>query len=147
MTDDQKSQIAARLTDGAGIADIQRLINEEFKIHMTYMDVRFLMDDLNLDLAPPPPPEPEATENQPDDQPAANAELVDGVSVEVDRITHPGAAVSGTVTFSDGKGAKWHVDPHGRLGLDPDEEGYQPSPEDVQEFQMELQKQMQGPEA
>ncbi len=51
LTNEQKSQIAERLADGAGIADIQRIIVDEFKIPMTYMEVRFLMDDLDLDLA------------------------------------------------------------------------------------------------
>ena len=144
LTNEQKSQIAERLADGAGIADIQRLIVDEYKIPMTYMEVRFLMDDLNLDLAPPPAPEPDADalEAQP-----AEAELVgDGsVSVEMDKIKRPGAALSGSVTFSDGVKANWTVDPYGRLGLDSDNPGYQPSPEDIEAFQLELQRQMQGP--
>ncbi|MDQ8188313.1 hypothetical protein [Pelagicoccus sp. SDUM812002] len=148
LTKEQKSQIAERLADGAGIADIQRLIVDEYKIPMTYMEVRFLMDDLNLDLAAPPEPEPEpevdaeSLEAQP-----AEAELVgDGsVSVEMDKIKRPGAALSGNVTFSDGVTANWTVDPYGRLGLDSDRPDYQPSPEDIEAFQLELQRQMQGP--
>lgn len=152
LTEDQKKQIAARLAEGAGISDIQRLINDDFKIHMTYMDVRFLMDDLDLDLAPEPEPEPEPEEEK---EVSAEAELVDdghpppggAVSVEIDTIKRPGAAVSGSVVFSDGAKAAWYVDQMGRLGLDPQQEGYQPSPEDIQEFQMELQRQIQGPGA
>lgn len=148
LTNEQKSQVAERLANGAGIADIQRLIVDEFKINMTYMEVRFLMDDLDLDLAPPPVPEPEleAEADTIADALPAEAELVGGeVSVEMDKIKRPGAALSGTVTFSDGVSAKWYVDPYGRLGLDTDQEGYQPSPEDIETFQLELQRQMQGP--
>lgn len=146
MTDDQKKQISVQLAEGASIADIQRLINDDFKIHMTYMDVRFLMDDLNLDLAPPP--EPEAEDEAETVEPShTEATHTGGAQVEVDRIMRPGAAVSGTVTFSDGQGAIWYVSPEGQLGLDPNTEGYQPSPEDVQAFQSELRSQMQGPGA
>ncbi|MDQ8180685.1 hypothetical protein [Pelagicoccus sp. SDUM812005] len=149
LSNEQKSQIAQQLADGASIADIQRLIVDDYKIPMTYMEVRFLMDDLNLDLAPPPEPEPdaEADADSLEAQPA-EAELVGGdgsVSVEMDKIKRPGAALSGSVTFSDGVSANWTVDPYGRLGLDCAQEGYQPSPEDIEAFQLELQRQMQGP--
>ena len=33
-----------------GLSDIQKKINDDFGIVMTYMDVRFLVDDLDLDL-------------------------------------------------------------------------------------------------
>lgn len=150
LTNEQKSQIAERLAEGASIADIQRTIVDEFKIPMTYMEVRFLMDDLNLDLAPEPEPEPEPEEQTDPNLEAipAEAELVGGggsVSVEMDKIKRPGAALSGSVTFSDGVTAQWTVDPYGRLGLDSDQEGYQPSPENIEAFQLELQRQMQGP--
>ena len=32
------------------MSDIQKKINDDFGIVMTYMDVRFLVDDLDLDL-------------------------------------------------------------------------------------------------
>lgn len=152
LTNEQKSQIASLLKDGAGIAEVQKLVNDEFKIHMTYMEVRFLIDDLDLDLAvPEPEPKAETPEAAPSDEATeaipAEAELVGGgkVSVELDKIKRPGAALSGSVTFSDGVKSKWFVDSYGRLGLDSDQEGYQPSQDDIEAFQLELQKQMQGP--
>ncbi|MBK1875556.1 hypothetical protein [Pelagicoccus mobilis] len=147
LSNEQKSQVAKILSEGASIADVQRLIVDEFKVPMTYMEVRFLMDDLNLELAPEPEPEPEEEEaGQDAEATPAEAELVgDGsVSVEIDKIKRPGAALSGTVTFSDGVSATWTVDPYGRLGLDPEQEEYQPSPEDIEAFQLELQRQMQS---
>lgn len=144
LSTEQKNQVAARLADGASISDIQRLIVDDFKIHMTYMEVRFLMDDLNLDLAPPPEPQVAAEDIE---AIPAEAELVGGaVTVEIDKIKRPGAALSGDVTFSDGIKAKWYVDPHGRLGLDSSQEDYQPSPEDIENFQLELQRLIQGPQ-
>ncbi len=151
LSDEQKQTIAQLLADGAGIADIQRLITDEFKISITYMDTRFLIDDLNFELQvkePEPTPEPaeDAAATEADNAIGEATPIGDGsVSVEVDKLTVPGTAVSGTVTFSDGVSAKWYVDPTGRLGLDPETEGYQPTPEDIEAFQLELQKQMQGP--
>jgi hypothetical protein len=49
-SDDQKRQIAGWVNEGMGLSDIQKKINDDFGIVMTYMDVRFLVDDLNLDL-------------------------------------------------------------------------------------------------
>jgi len=153
LTAEQKTIVAEKLAAGEGIAEVQRLINDSFKLPMTYMEVRFLLDDLDLELAAPAPePEPpeEAGESGEPSAPAepvdANAELLgQGVTLEVDRIKRPGAAMSGTVSFSDGVSAKWYVDPYGRLGLEADQEGYQPSQEDIEAFQLELQKQMRGP--
>ncbi|MBL6827592.1 MAG: hypothetical protein ISQ76_03930, partial [Opitutales bacterium] len=49
-SDDQKRQIASWVNEGMGLSDIQKKINDDFGIVMTYMDVRFLVDDLNLEL-------------------------------------------------------------------------------------------------
>ncbi len=156
LSDEQKQTIAQRLADGASISDIQRLITDEFEVHATFMETRFLIDDLDLDLKEPEQPAaPEVaadSQSNPDasvldssgEQAAASNDSPGGVSVEIDSIKRPGAALSGSVTFRDGVSAKWYVDPMGRLGLDPDQEGYQPSPEDIEVFQVELQNKMQG---
>ena len=47
---DQKREISGWVADGMGLSDIQKKINTDFGIVMTYMDVRFLVDDLNLTL-------------------------------------------------------------------------------------------------
>jgi hypothetical protein len=58
----------------------------------------------------------------------------------MDRVMQAGALASGTLTFSDGVSAKWMLDQVGRLGLSSvSTPGYQPSPEDIQAFQLELQ--------
>ena len=61
-----------------------------------------------------------------------------GVSVAVDRVTAPGSVASGTVTFSDGVSASWHLDQLGRLALNAGRAGYTPSQQDVQALQREL---------
>ena len=47
---EQKQLVAEWVKEGMGLSDIQRKINDDFGIVMTYIDVRFLVDDLNLDL-------------------------------------------------------------------------------------------------
>jgi hypothetical protein len=65
-----------------------------------------------------------------------------GVSVTVDHIAKPGTVVSGKVTFSDGQTADWYLDQTGRLGVVPKTAGYNPSPPDVQDFQLALQQEV-----
>lgn len=66
-----------------------------------------------------------------------------GVSVTVDAITRPGALASGSVTFSDAQKAQWYLDQTGRFGMVPPQRGYRPSQEDLQEFQMLLDRELQ----
>ena len=148
-SDSQKREIALWVNEGLGLSEIQKRINEDFGIVMTYMDVRFLVDDLNLDLVDLEEEEPEEEEDSESgvsdvsesDDPLAND---GGVSVELDPVTPPGAMASGSVTFSDGQHKKWTLDQFGRLGLSGGEEGYKPSDDDVIEFQKQLDAALRG---
>lgn len=148
VDDSQKSLIKQWIEEGADIAQIQKRMNEEWQASLTYMETRFLIDDLELELKDKPK-EVSAAETDITKQPPQNsAELDDdvethgGVSVTVDALTRPGAAISGDVTFSDGKTIPWQLDPYGRLGLIPEDKDYRPPQEDMQAFQMELQKEL-----
>ncbi|WP_269536951.1 hypothetical protein [Cerasicoccus fimbriatus] len=148
LTDEQKQQVSQWVAAGEGLAEIQRKLESEFGAQMTYMEVRFLVDDLELDLVDKNAPKADldATAN---DKPAVDAEasLVDDgpsgsgqVKVEVDPVQRPGAMVSGTVTFSDGESMGWQVDQMGQLGLIPGPTpGYRPSEDDIMEFQTALE--------
>jgi hypothetical protein len=50
LTPEQKQAVAAWAAAGDSLAVIQKKLSEQFKISMTYMDVRFLVDDLGLEL-------------------------------------------------------------------------------------------------
>jgi len=144
---EQKKEIAIWVADGIGLSDIQKKINNDFGIVMTYMDVRFLVDDLDLTLVDVEEPEPkkdaEGDENAP---PTAedSLESTGGVSVELDTVNPPGAMASGSVIFSDGQSKKWTLDQYGRLGLAGGDEQYKPSDEDVVEFQKQLDTALRG---
>ena len=60
LDDRQKDAVRQWAADGAGLSEIQRRIKDEFGISMTYMDVRFLM--LDIDAAVKDKPEPKARE-------------------------------------------------------------------------------------
>jgi len=162
LTDEQRAAVSKWIGEGSKLSEIQTRLAKEFGLRLTYMEVRFLMDDLKLQPkdqeqpAVPPAPAPSPAAARPDSKVAPSAEDdVDpfheameetqgapsggNVSVKVDQITRPGALVSGKVTFSDGKKADWYLDQTGRLGLSPEEPGYRPAPADVSMFQLQLQ--------
>jgi hypothetical protein len=148
LDDAQKQKVREWIEAGLSLSDIQNKLSAELEIRMTYMEVRFLVDDLGVKLKDKPvesaPPEfkpsPAASEGK--EKPAQATKepgRAGGVTVVVDQVMRPGALVSGKVTFSDGKTADWYLDQMGRLGLVPKEKDYKPSQEDVMEFQTELQ--------
>lgn len=157
LDDAQKAKVSEWIEQGLKLSEIQTRLNSDFGLRLTYMDVRFLIDDLKLrvkDVEPPKPPTPVPplpTAGAPG--PAGGAPAQDlvpepeeggggGVSVTVDHVARPGALVSGKVTFSDGKNAEWYLDQQGRLGLAAAEKGYRPSQQDVMDFQAELQSEL-----
>ncbi|MEI8088592.1 MAG: hypothetical protein WCG63_03270 [Opitutaceae bacterium] len=74
LTPAQKTTVATWIADGANLSAVQKKLREEFKISMTYMDVRFLVDDLNLTLKDPAPKVDASDVTQAPAAPAATAE-------------------------------------------------------------------------
>ena len=151
LTEEQKQQVTHWVQEGASLAEVQKRLGAEFALSLTYMEARFLLDDLNLtvkdapkapaasaDLSKPAGAAPVA----PDPLGGAAKPAAGGVRVVVDKVVRPGSVVSGTVAFSDGQSADWYLDQAGRLGLVPKVKGYQPKPADVQEFQYALQDEL-----
>lgn len=50
LTPEQKQAVATWVAAGDNLSTIQKKLIEQYKVSMTYMDVRFLVDDLNLAL-------------------------------------------------------------------------------------------------
>jgi len=142
LNDEQRQRVTAWILEGAKLSEIQTRLNQEFGLKLTYMETRFLVDDLKLTPKDPEPPKTEKVPVPEAKKPAETPKL-GGVSVTVDQIARPGAIVSGKVTFSDGQKAEWYLDQSGRLGVIPGQPGYKPSAADVQEFQTSLQEQLQ----
>jgi hypothetical protein len=158
LTEEQRRQVAVWISQGAKLGEIQDRLAAEFGLKLTYMDTRFLVDDLKLVPKDPErpkvvelagavktPPTPPTTPLAPAEAaPLEDAPLPGGgrVAVTVDQITRPGSIVSGKVTFSDGQIADWYLDQMGRLGVVPKQQGYKPSAADVQDFQIALQQEV-----
>ena len=152
LDDIQRQAVGKWIAEGAKLSEIQNRLLKDFGVKCTYMEVRFLVDDLKLTPKDPEPPKPVVP---PAAAPAATkpaaglpalspepAPLPGGVTVSVDQITKPGAMISGKATFSDGQIADWYLDQTGRLGVVPKTAGYKPSAADVQDFQLALQQEV-----
>lgn len=163
ITDEQKNKITEWVRQGEDLSHIQSLLKDELNINITYVETRFLLADLGLEPGDETEEEQEVTaeveessspaeepsspvdeaDKPADDIPPPVDQEIDGggnVTVTVDGLMKPGAVISGKVTFSDGEAASWLIDQMGQLRLDPETENYRPSAEDIQKFQMELQK-------
>jgi hypothetical protein len=157
LDEGQRKRVAEWIADGLKLSEIQNRVASELGLQLTYMEIRLLVDDLKLvpkDVEPakstpvlpasghkPLPPEQLASQ---DARAAEQAEpaAAGGLSLTVDQIARPGAAVSGKVSFSDSNKADWYIDQTGRLGLVPQNAGYRPSAADVQQFQMALESEL-----
>jgi hypothetical protein len=50
LTPEQKQAVVSWVAAGDNLSAIQKKLSEQFQVSMTYRDVRFLVDDLNLEL-------------------------------------------------------------------------------------------------
>ncbi len=148
LTEPQRGKVAEWIEAGAKLSEIQNRLQSELGLKLTYMEVRFLVDDLKLTPKDPEPPKvvaaPEPVKKAVDPLPLPDEALptLGGVSLTVDHIAKPGTIVSGKVTFSDGQTADWYLDQTGRLGVAPTISGYKPTAADVKEFQIALQNEL-----
>ena len=108
LTEEQKKLVAAWVTNGASLAEVQKRLKEECAMTVTYMDVRFLVDDLQLQLEEQPR-QSEAVDRlaaaKQEGESARSEPASGGVRVTMDSITKPQSMASGKVTFSDGETA------------------------------------------
>lgn len=153
LTEEQKAQVRKWLEQGLQLPEIQSRLESEFGVRTTYMDVKLLVSDLQV---LPKDPEPLDRQNKKPAQAAPAKGAQEGknateeqdkpgrgrLSVTMDEIAKPGAVVSGSVTFSDGKKANWYVDEYGRLGIATAERGYRPTEADMREFQIALEQEL-----
>ncbi|MFZ2654788.1 MAG: hypothetical protein WAX69_07705 [Victivallales bacterium] len=158
--DEVKKIVYESLQQGLSLSDIQKILHDKGEI-ITFLDLRLLASELeNLDWkklagekdTPPPEAKKEeavtdksakpVSEDEEDVISGDKGEWSGGTKIELSKITRPGVALSGNVTFASGVKADWFVDQMGRLGLE--KTTGKPTPEDIKGFQEELQKQLQG---
>jgi hypothetical protein len=155
LDEGQRRKVAEWIEQGLKLSEIQGKLAADLDVRMTYMEVRFLIDDLKLrpkdilpvatlaigaekQTAPAQSPGTSPAPSPSETQPGAGGK----VSVTVDQLARAGALVSGKVTFTDGQSAEWYLDQTGRLGLAPMAAGYRPPQADIAEFQRQLQEEL-----
>ena len=139
--EEQKRFIAEKLNEGLTLSDVQKLLAEEHDVNLTYLDLRLIASELEVDWdkQEPAKPKTEATQEtliQPE------PEQTSGTEVTISKVARPDAAMSGSVRFASGAEAEWFVDHMGRLGLAPQAGSAKPTEQDIREFQEELQRQL-----
>ena len=152
LDEGQKKKVTGWIAEGLKLSDIQKRIETEFGLRLTYLEARLLMNELQLSpkdqevkAAPVTSKTLDTKTTGPAPVPgdAAAAPIGGRVSVTVDNVTRPGALVSGKVSFTDGQSADWFLDQMGRLGFAPKQQGYRPPEADLEVFQAELQSELQ----
>lgn len=56
LSPEQKKAVSSWTAAGASISDVQKRLRDEFKLSLTYIDTRFLIDDLGLVIKTAPKP-------------------------------------------------------------------------------------------
>ena len=142
-----KKFMAEKIAEKISLSEIQSMVNEKFNTKMTFMDIRILASELELDWRRREEEEKAAeTEKEAEKEESTtnsdteNAENTPGkTTVELNKIVRPGALASGSVHFASGVYAEWYIDNNGRLGLDK-VKGGKPTEQDIDDFQVEMQK-------
>lgn len=137
ISPEQLDMVRTWAAQGIDLNGIQKNLVSECGLHLTFMDVRFLLLDNGIEIAtttePTPAPAPE-TEPEPA---AEKAPAADGAPVvTLDELYLPGALVSGKVVFPSGTRCAWQIDQMGRFAWL--EQSAAPTPEELQAFQFEL---------
>ena len=111
-------------SQGIDLNGIQKHLVAECGVHLTYMEVRFLLLDHGIEIArpqeapkPAPAPQPQA------EQPAAPAPAADPMTgaapvkptMSLDDIQIPGTILSGKCEFPSGTKVAWQIDQMGQL--------------------------------
>lgn len=153
LTEEQLDLVRTWSAQGVDLNGIQKRLSAECGVHMTYMEVRFLLLDHGIEIAtaPEPGPAPEAPrEPEPaavpaapvPDAPAEAAGAPAGAKVTLDDLQLPGTLISGKVSFPSGGQGAWYIDQTGRLGWS-DLSG-KPTPYELQDFQTQLMQMLRG---
>lgn len=162
LTPEQKQLITQWVEDGLDLNAIQKRLNEECALQLTFMDTRFLLLDLGLEIKTAPQKEspapvspamagavPPAASIPPlpaQQSPLTGAPLTDNdlphgnLDLALDEVTPPGMVVSGKVKFPSGAYGQWFVDSQYRVGIDPSPASPEPTEKDMMIFEREIER-------
>lgn len=136
VTAEQLEMVRVWASEGTDLNGIQKKLVAEYGVHLTYMDVRFLLLDNGIEIATVSVPKKEKPAlAEPASTPAESAAPAK-LKVTLDDLQLPGALISGKVEFPSGTRGAWMIDQMGRFAWN-DLSGT-PTPEELQAFQTEL---------
>ncbi len=145
VSNEQLEMVRRWASYGVDLNGIQKNLAAECGVHMTYMEVRFLLLDHNIEIARPqekPAPEPApaaapapAPAPEPAPTPAAPTAAVKP-TVTLDDLQLPGTLLSGKCSFPSGTQGSWQIDQMGRFGWS--QLSGTPTPVELQAFELEL---------
>lgn len=145
VSNEQLDMVRRWASYGVDLNGIQKNLAAECGVHMTYMEVRFLLLDHNIEIARPqekPTPEPAAAPApapapapEPAPTPAAPTAAVKP-TVTLDDLQLPGTLLSGKCSFPSGTQGSWQIDQMGRFGWS--QLSGTPTPVELQAFEIEL---------
>ncbi|MBR5522629.1 MAG: hypothetical protein IKV82_04115 [Akkermansia sp.] len=143
LSPEQLDLVRQWAAQGVDLNGIQKNLVAECDVHMTYMDVRFLLLDHGIEVAKPetvapaPKEEPTPAPAPAPEEPAAMPAPAGGKPVvTLDELQIPGTLLSGKTEFPSGVKGSWQIDQMGRFGWS--ELSGTPSPAELQAFQFEL---------
>ncbi len=144
LSPEQLDLVRLWASQGVDLNGIQKNLVAECDVHMTYMDVRFLLLDYGIEIAKPteaaPAPKPEPAAPAPAPAPEEAAPMAGPIGgkpeVTLDELQIPGTLLSGKTVFPSGVKGAWQIDQMGRFGWS--ELSGKPSPAELQAFQFEL---------
>lgn len=136
-------QVRRWAEQGVDLNGIQKNLASDCGVHMTYMELRFLLLDNDIEIAsvaeatkPAPATEAAQAASPVENDDESGSPAAGRVQVSLDEIQLPGALISGKATFPGGASGAWLIDQMGRFGWR--ELTGTPSPQEMQEFQTEL---------
>ena len=135
VTDIALEQVRQWAAEGVDLNGIQKRLQTECGIHLTYMDVRFLLLDHGIEIAVEPQKELPPQEEQEETVAPVGAGSAK-VQVTLDDLQLPGTLLSGKASFPGGAQGAWQIDQLGRFGWS--ELSGQPSPDEMRDFEREL---------
>ncbi len=142
--DKLKETVKALLDRGIGLSEIQKILFDEYGENITFLDLKLLsseLEDVDWRQFNPEEEAGEAAATPEDPEVIPPSGGPGGTHVELSKIARPGAVLSGSAKFASGASADWVVDSFGRLGFE--NKVGEPTKEDLEDFQQELQKLVQ----
>ncbi len=172
MTNQERDElIMEKLNSGMSLSDLQKLLDSEYGMKMTYFELRMIVSELRIEwdkqekkrrpviptqpVSAPKAAEPEAAQPPVAEDAEEDADLgdgeedadeesddaEDGTVVTIDDAPMPGAVMSGNVKFASGASGKWMMNRMGQLGLAKLDEG---SEQPTQDDLMLFQQELQA---